>query len=148
MRNPPTNSDDIIDSRDVIARIAELKGERAALAEAVEDAQADDTSEVAAKIRDAAADLHLWDEENADELRALKSLAEEGEGSPDWSHGETLIRASYFETYAQELADDIGAIPNNASWPLTCIDWDRAAHELKMDYFTVTFDGVDYLIRS
>ena len=32
-------------------------------------------------------------------------------------------------------------------WPNTCIDWDQAAGELKMDYSAVDFDGVTYWIR-
>jgi hypothetical protein len=39
-------------------------------------------------------------------------------------------------------------IPDNLSWPLTCIDWERAARELAYDYSSVSFDGTDYYIRS
>ena len=39
MRNAPTNRDDIIYSRDVIARIEELTDERDALQEAIDEAQ-------------------------------------------------------------------------------------------------------------
>jgi antirestriction protein len=35
--------------------------------------------------------------------------------------------------YAEELADDIGAIPDDLSWPLTHIDWDAAARDLEYD---------------
>ena len=86
--------------------------------------------------------------EAEDELTALKALAEEASGSPDWLHGETLIRATYFETYAQELAEDIGAITSDQNWPNYCIDWGRAARDLQMDYTSVEFDGIDYWIRS
>ena len=81
-------------------------------------------------------------------IKDLLALQEEAEGSPDWRHGETLIRETYFKEYAQELAEDIGAIDRNASWPNNCIDWDEATDLLKQDYFSVDFDGVDYLIRS
>lgn len=138
MRNAPSNSDDTIDSRDVIARIEELEDERSGW-------PMDDDGE------DSIAQAADWTARNADdaaELKALQALAEEGEGSPDWRHGETLIRESYFTRYAQDLADDIGAIDHNASWPNTCIDWDRAARELQMDYSAVDFDGVTYFIRA
>lgn len=116
-----SNHDDVIDSRDVIERIDELG---AAYEE--EGLTADE-----------------WDE-----YRALVALAEEGESLADWQHGETLIRDSYFVEYAQELAEDIGAIPREASWPAYCIDWERAARELRMDYTPVEFDGVTYWGRS
>lgn len=126
-----SNNDDVIDSRDVIARIEELEEERQDLLD-----------------EDDAAGLEEWDTDNGDELAALRALAEEASGSPDWEYGEALIRRSYFKEYAQELADDCGMVPDNLSWPLTCIDWDQAARELEMDYFSVDFDGVEYLIRS
>ena len=117
-REAPTNSDDVIDSRDIIARIEELEGQ------------------------------DERDEEETAELASLKALAGEAEGCPDWTYGETLIRDSYFEDYARELAEDIGAIPKDAGWPAYCIDWERAASELQMDYTSVEFDGVTYWIRS
>lgn len=32
-------------------------------------------------------------------------------------------------------------------WPFTCIDWDKAAQELQMDYTSVEFDGITYWVR-
>lgn len=159
-----SNSEDIIDSRDVIKRIDELESERQDLVDAIEDAQdtladandptsaiADNPAEIVEleeAVTTAQDDLEQWDADNGDELKTLKALAEEGEGSRDWTHGETLIRDSYFEEYAQQLAEDIGAIDRDASWPNDCIDWEKAADALKMDYFSVDFDGVEYWIRA
>lgn len=125
-----SNTDNIIDSRDVIARIEELE------AELLNEDGEIDTANEDPEYRD-----------SCGELASLQSLASEGEGSPDWAHGETLIRDSYFRDYAEQLADDIGAIDRNLSWPLNCIDWDQAARELRMDYTAVDFDGVTYWIR-
>lgn len=173
-----TNSDDVIDSRDVIARIEELEAEREALAEAMAEATealgeaetaladiqasldelaecsdeedtAKDALEEAREALDTATEaLQDWDDDNGAELAALKALAEKGEGWADWPHGETLIRDSYFEDYARELADDCGMIPDGPGWPCNCIDWEKAARELQYDYSTVDFDGVTYWIRS
>ncbi len=118
MRNAPSNMDDVLDSRDIIERIE--------LLESLEDR----------------------DELEAEELTALKALTEEASGSPDWSYGETLIRDSYFQNYAQELAEDCGMLKDATSWPLTCIDWEQAARELQYDYTSAEFDGVTYWIRS
>ena len=149
---------DVIDSRDVIARIEELEGEREALQLEIDDAEVqwlkteagtDEAHAVVDRRQAAYVALDAWTaSDDADELRILKALADEASGyAADWTHGETLIRDSYFKDYAMELADDIGAIDNNASWPLTCIDWDQAARELQMDYSAVDFDGVTYWIR-
>lgn len=88
------------------------------------------------------------DEDDAEELKTLRALASEAEGYGDWSHGEALIRDDYFEEYAQQFADDIGAINSDASWPNNCIDWERAARELQMDYTSVDYGGVTYWMRS
>ena len=149
---------DVIDSRDVIARIEELEGEREALQLEIDDAETQwlkteaGTNEAHAVVdrRQAAyVALDAWTaSDDADELRILKALADEASGyAADWRYGETLIRDSYFRDYAEQLADDIGAIDRNASWPVKCIDWDQAARELQMDYSAVDFDGVTYWIR-
>lgn len=36
--------------------------------------------------------------------------------------------------FAMDLAEDIGALDENLSWPHSCIDWDRAARELMFDF--------------
>lgn len=149
-----SNSDDVIDSRDVIARIEELEARIEELAdmEAADDGASNgapdadyDLGALWAKDRE---ELEAERDEAKAELKALKALAEQASGyAADWQYGEALIRDSYFKEYAQELAEDIGAIDRNATWPNTCIDWDQAARELQMDYTSVEFDGVTYWIR-
>jgi len=111
--------DDIIDSRDIEARIEELE---------VEDELGDD---------------------ERDELASLLALREEVRGvTREWKYGVALINDAYFEEYARGFAEDIGAISRKASWPYTCIDWSAAADELRQDYACVTFCGVEYWVRS
>lgn len=118
--NPVTNFDDVIDPRDVIERIEYLT-----------NLPMDEITE---------------DEES--ELTELTALAEEGSNyAEDWSYGAPLIRDSYFQTYAQELADDLGLLTHEDQWPYTCIDWEKAARELQQDYTEVQFDGVGYWVR-
>lgn len=38
------------------------------------------------------------------------------------------------EDFAEEVADQLGLIDHNATWPQSCIDWEQAARELMMDY--------------
>lgn len=123
------NGSDIIDSRDIIERLADLAGRWAA--------HATDPTEPA------------LDDDEADEMRALTALVAEAEDYiPDWQYGEALIRDSYFEEYAEQLAEDIGAIDRQASWPLSYIDWGRAADALKQDYMALDYDGATYWARA
>lgn len=140
------NAQDTIDSRDVIERIEELQDERQPLADALEEAEAGDDAAATAAAESA---LEEWDASaEGDELKALQALADEAEGyCDDWRHGAQLIRDSHFATYAQELAEEIGAIDRNAKWPLAHIDWEAAAEELKQDYTCIDFGGVDYWVR-
>jgi hypothetical protein len=110
--------DDIIDSRDIEARINDLEGE-------------DELGE-----------------DERDELASLLALREKVRGvTSEWSYGVTLINDAYFEEYARDFAEDTGAISRKASWPYTCIDWSAAADELRQDYARVEFCGVEYWVQ-
>lgn len=148
------NAQDIMDSRDVIARIEELKTDITYGFEAEDEIPDFDNlattywwkneAETASFLARCEA-AGVVDE--AEELATLMAFADEAEATPDWIHGETLIRESYFEDYARDLADDIGAIKSDAGWPNSFIDWEAAAEALKQDYGSAEFDGVTYLFR-
>lgn len=152
-----SNSDDVIDSRDVISRIEELESEREDLANVLEEAETvfneakeDDEKNMGTledAVDNARGELVDWDDDNADELKALKDLQDEAEGyCPDWNYGATLIRDDYFEDYCQELVQDIGDLPHGIPNYIV-IDWEATADNIKVDYTSVDFDGVTYWVR-
>lgn len=119
-----TNSSDLLDVRDIIARIEALEAEQP-----------------------------LDRDDDLAELDELKAFVEQLRGNGgdeqwdgDWFPG-TLVRDSYFKDYAMDLAEDIGAINSDAKWPNNCIDWDKATRELRMDYTSAEFEGVTYWFR-
>lgn len=138
-----SNSDDTIDSRSVIERITDLEDDIYNVLHPGDDDVSVDESTLDAN---SLAEL----EELKEELAILKALADEASDyASDWTYGETLIRDSYFEDYAQQLAEDCCNVDfSKLTWPLTCIDWKQAAKELKYDYASVDYDGVTYWIRS
>lgn len=87
-------------------------------------------------------------EEDKEDLAGLQDLEDQAKDYCDWDSGVDLIRESYFERYAKELAGDLGLVPNNPSWPLDHIDWYAAAEALKEDYMEMTFRGVTYYVRN
>lgn len=118
--------DDVLDSRDIIERLAEL------VAEAEE--AADDGTEM--------------EQAAAEELAMLVAVDREGRDTfDDWDDGVTLVADRYFRDYAMELADDLGLLPKEYSWPTSCIDWDQAARELRMDYTSMEFAGRTWWAR-
>ena len=142
-----TNSQDIIDSRNVIDRIDHLDSE---LRDAYEGSGGKRKKKKFEEwVNDTAEDDRHTLQDAAKELKALKSLQDEAEGyCSDWKYGAALIRESYFTEYAEELAGEVSDYnPRKVHWPFTCIDWEKAADELKQDYTTVDFDGVDYYVR-
>lgn len=149
--------DDYIDSRELIKRMEELQSERESLADALKELQDeaaniddDGKDEHDEAIANAEQELEDWDSDNGDELKALESANEQGDGYGDWQSGENMIHENKWEEYAQELADDLGLYDSRKAmpWPLNCIDWEQAAEELKADYHEIDFDGHTYYIRA
>ena len=172
-----SNSNDMIDIRDVIARIEELRDEIAAAEISEENGaepQFDDDCKTREEIATCGTCGKSWNDalitgstpapsgrcpyesshDEIEELKALESLANDCQGyggDHQWEgswYPVTLIRDSYFQEYAEELAGDIGAIDPKAAWPANCIDWEEAASQLQMDYMAVEFGGVKYWARS
>jgi hypothetical protein len=102
-----------------------------------------------AAVADAETDLATLDAPYAELCAGLGLDADPDELE---RHGDgyepTLISEDRFTSYARELAEDIGAVPEGGNWPTYCIDWERAADELRVDYLTVEYDGETYLIRA
>jgi len=159
---------DIIDSRDVIAAIEELEEEREAIVGEILTLRTQEvdgnykngwTSQAdidrayenlidAQRAMDAELAAFDEDDDKGGILVKLKALAEGASGYGDWDDGETLIADHYFEEYAQELAEDIGAINRDASWPNNYIDWEAAARALQQDYTSVEYGDTTYWMRS
>lgn len=53
------------------------------------------------------------------------------------------------EDYAQDLAEQLGAVDSHAQWPLSCIDWTAAWRELTYDSYWASDcpDGGVYVFR-
>lgn len=133
------NAMDIIDSRDIINRIKVLE---AALAdfEAEQQEKAEEGEAPPEKSK------FISEDEEA-ELKLLQDIEEQADNE-EWNYGTTLIRESYFPTYAEELCTEIGDIPAGLPWYIAAhIDWEGVAEELKMDYIEIDFDGVSYYVR-
>lgn len=89
------------------------------------------------------------DNEEREELAKLVSLLDDLKGyggdhkwRGDW-YPLTLISDDDFEDYARQLAEDIDAIKDDVGWPYSCIDWERAARELRQDYSVIVHDGTE-----
>lgn len=114
-------TDDVFDSRDVIERLEELESQR----------------------------FSQLSEDEKGELTELSRFRSECENYvADWPYGETFVSDDYFEEYARELAEDIGAIDPDANWPLNRIDWEAAADDLRIDYTSFELFGTTYWARS
>lgn len=135
-----TNTDSVIDSRDIIERIEELEIKLNTLWEVEkEDIPFDVFLET---LYSASNHIGL---DVADEYKILKALAEECEQyASDWEYGETLIHRDYFEQYMDEMIEDCYELPKDLPyWMSIKLDYDA----LEQDYTSVYFDGEEFLIR-
>lgn len=130
-------SADVIDVRDIIARVLELRDER---------------EEYNEKMGSPDAWGGVPDGE-PDEWNMLEGILSElaGYGGDEKFEGDwypvELIADSYFQEYTQNLAEDCGMVDTNARWPMNCIDWEQAARELQMYYSGIEIRGFTYWYR-
>lgn len=169
MADSISNSHDVIDVRNLIERVEELRDEIESYEDRAKAGVTSERDEDGDDVRFITPDGFAYDNESdaqdaalaaldlADERQELASLEAFleglcGNGGDHQWQGEwypvTLIRDSYFEDYARETADDLyGREMRNTHWPFNCIDWERAASELQTDYSSTEFDGVTYWYR-
>jgi len=123
---------DFIDSRDVINRIDELERMRDDWNAWNEAPDRDPDDEPEEFTRD--------DEKELEELTDLQDECNYG----DWHYGETLISEDAIESYLDEMVRDCYAIPELPAFMSIEIDYEA----LKMDYQVVTLRGFDFYIRN
>lgn len=72
-----------------------------------------------------------------DQLEAVKAYIDNATGDDDLSDFNESYSGEFDsdEAFAEEMADQIGAVNDNLTWPNNCIDWEQAARELMQDYF-------------
>ena len=130
-------SADVIDVRDIIARVLELRDERDEYNEKMGSPDA-------------------WDsvpDGEPEELAMLEGILSElaGYGGDEEFEGDwyplELVADSYFQEYAQNFAEDCDMVDTNARWPMTYIDWEQAALELQMDYSNIIIRDITYWYR-
>ncbi len=132
-------SDDVIDSRDVIDRIAELESEKESMLEGCPESEYGNS------------DNPIWKEweesDEAEELKFLQTLVDELEDyCVDWKYGVTIIHQDYFTEYTEEMLKECGYLPNDLpSW--IEIDMEKTAENVKVDYTEAEYNGVTYYAR-
>lgn len=151
------NGMDLIDSRDVIARLEYLESALENLVEELKDKisiyedEEENTEEKEAarsRVEEMEEQIREWREEYGQELTILRTLDEEGQSvCSDWSIGEPMIRDSYFTEYVMDLLQDIGDLPKNLPWYIA-IDEEVTTDNIKEDYSILNFDDVEYFIRN
>jgi hypothetical protein len=126
------SSEDVIDVRDIIARVEDLRHVRG------DDLDAEEALELT--------------ESDATELAHLEAILADlaGNGGDEQFEGDwypiTLIRDSYFTEYAREMLEDCDYISKDFPHWIE-IDWTATARNIRMDYTSTEIDGVIYWYR-
>ena len=93
------------------------------------------------------------DEFDEDSCDFFKNIFDQIEGTNsefeyfEWQnkkYPDRLIRDTYFVEYIKSHAKEIFKFFDLESWPFNCIDWEKAAHQIKLDYRFVKIDGMIY----
>ena len=121
-----TLNQDIFDSRDAEDRIEELR----------EEIESDERF------------VDFGQEEELEDLLSFKEEAISTFGETEWDDGITFIADHHFTEFAETFAGDIGAINPDAGWPISSINWDDAAEQLKYDYAEVSLGNTNYWGRG
>ncbi len=146
-------SDNIIDTRDVCSEADEYEDSIACKQEEIDmkESEIADLDDDDDELDD---DRQTLDGELENLQSELEGLKEESEDIIEFRDdcqlygGEvTLINEDYWVDYVQEYAREVCAT-DDSDWPFNCIDCDRAADELRIDYSTITFRGQDFYIRA
>lgn len=125
---------DIIDLRDIIARVEELESE-------IDGIVSDDTVYIHGETDSLQAELASL----TAILDELKGYGGDEQWRGDW-YPVTLICDSYFTDYAREMLHDCGDIPRDMPWFVE-VDWDATARNIRVDYTPTEIDGVTYWYR-
>jgi len=168
--------DDVIDVRDIIERIEELRDEREALADELTEAKAanaerpadwsalaekaarlahyDKTGEMELPIVQAVIDaknaLTEWESENAEELQTLQDLMDElkGNGGDEQWDGDWYPVTLIRESYFEEYMDEM--IADCYEMPKNLPSFMTITLDyvaLQMDYTSTEINGITYLYR-
>jgi hypothetical protein len=115
---------DVIDVRDIIARVEELEPQVDAIGEGEHIAEWNMLTRI---------------------LHELKGYGGDEQWRGDW-YPITLIGEHYFTEYAQDLLADCGELPRDLPHYIE-IDWQATARNIRIDYSPVDIDGVTYWYR-
>jgi len=139
-----SNSDDILDARDIIERIEYLESEK--------DTALEDVPESEYGNRENEKWVAWEDSDEFTELNNLSKFMNEFKnygGDEQWRgdwYPITFIRDSYFTDYTEELIIDCGYISKDfPAW--ISIDWEETAKAVQQDYYSAELDGVTYWAR-
>jgi len=147
MRDEITGYEDIITMREAMDRLQQLRDELTELREEEKEQRANPAREESdfeeERYHDALRALRDFEIETQEERAALELLEHH---VPE---GKYLVADRYFEEYARDLAQEMQLMPlSNPPWPFTCIDWQRAASELKHDFTPIYVCGEPYWYRE
>jgi len=137
----PVSLDVIFTSDLVDSRIISLENDKRYLEEALETAKKEEHLNEQAVY---AAEINLdgWYIDNEEEYDLI--VAFKREMGSNWKEDLEFIPDRQFQDYTYELGMQFIPRGIQERWPVSCIDWDRAAKELQTEFSAVEFRGETY----
>jgi hypothetical protein len=121
-----SNTEDIVRTDDIVSRIEELEEARDILADS--------------DLSDEEKDGYEFGDDEERELEMLEDVLK------DIGDADEIINENYFPDYAKQYVEDCYE-GDFDSFPFNCMDWEKVAEEMLVDYTEVSFDGVSFYYR-
>ena len=111
--------------------------------------QYEEITECFEDIRFEEEEIESWKSGWQKELEEIEEIDTIENECIEFSFGETLIYEHDFESYCQELCEEIGYLPKELpSFISFNINWEGVADDLRGDYSEVDYQGRTYLFRA
>ena len=139
----------ILDTRDLAEKREELQTDLVNSFNDYFDTELEDFGDLTSYIDNSEdEDVQEWKEDNSDDFDHIEEINYlEGELT-DFIYGETLIPNDDFTDYCEDMVNDRYNLKDVPDFIKNNINWEGVASDLEVDYSSVTYQGVSYLVRA
>ena len=137
----------MIDTRDLAEKREELQTDLVDSFNEYFETKIGDFDELIKHIDDSEnEDVQEWRDDNSNDFEHIEEIDELEDEISEFSFGETLIPEDDFTEYCKDMVEDY--LYNVPDFIKDNINWDGVASDLEVDYSSVTYQGVSYLVRA
>ena len=93
-------------------------------------------------------DVEEWRDDKVYDFEHINEINELEDETTEFPFGETLIPEDDFTEYCEDMVEICYNLKDVPDFIKYNINWDGVASDLEVDYSSVTYQGVSYLVRA